>query len=99
MHILEPLSLYQFHRVAIQEPKVLLAGRNGVCADTVGTAVMGFDPQAGHMAHPFPGENHLRFLASKGLGTNDPSRIEIVGLPIEKALYPFDKKTAIEAVA
>ncbi len=78
--------------VALQEPKVLLAGRNGVCTDAVGTAVMGFDPMANHMEHPFPGENHLRFLASKGLGTNDPSRIEVVGLPIEEALYPFDKK-------
>ena len=83
--------------VAIQEPKILLAGRNGVCTDAVGTAAMGFNPQADHMAHPFPGENHLRFLASKGLGTNDPRRIEVVGLPLEKAVYPFDKKTATEA--
>ena len=85
--------------VAIEEPKVLLAGRNGVCADAVGTAVMGFNPQADHMEHPFPGENHLRFLASKGLGTNDPSRIEVVGLPLEEALYPFDKEAAAEARA
>jgi uncharacterized protein (DUF362 family) len=83
--------------VKLQEPKVLLAGRNGVCADAVGTAVMGFDPMANHMEHPFPGENHLRFLASKGMGTNDLSRIEVVGLPLKKALYPFDKKKADEA--
>ncbi len=76
--------------VAIQTPRVLLAGRNGVCADAVGCAVMGFNPQADHMVHPFPGENHLRFLASKGLGTNDLSRVEVVGLPLEKAIHPFD---------
>jgi hypothetical protein len=58
---------------------------------------MGFNPQADHMEHPFPGENHLRFLASKGLGTNDPSRIEVVGLPLEEAIYPFDKEVATEA--
>ena len=85
--------------VALQEPKVMLAGRNGVCADAVGTAVMGFDPQANHMGHPFPGENHLRLLAAKGLGANDPSRIEVVGLPLAKALHPFDKKAATGAKA
>ncbi len=83
--------------VKLQEPKVLLAGKNGVCADAVGTAVMGFDPMANHMEHPFPGENHLRFLASKGMGTNDLSRIEVVGLPIKKALHPFDNKKSAEA--
>jgi uncharacterized protein (DUF362 family) len=85
--------------VALEEPKVLLAGRNGVCADAVGTAVMGFNPQADHMEHPFRGENHLRLLASRGVGTNDPSRIDVVGLPLEKALHPFDKKTTTEAEA
>jgi uncharacterized protein (DUF362 family) len=75
--------------VAPLEPKLLLAGRNSVCTDAVCTAVMGYDPQAPHMQFPFPGENHLQLLASVGLGTNDLKRIEVAGLPIEKALSPF----------
>jgi uncharacterized protein (DUF362 family) len=75
--------------VALQEPKVLLVGRNGVCTDSVGTAVMGFDPQApaGHV--PFRGDNHLQMLCEKGIGTNDLNRIEVLGLPVEQARFLF----------
>ena len=75
--------------VAAVEPKLLLAGRNGVCTDAVATAVMGFDPQAPHGKPPFQGDNHLRLLASVGVGTNDLKRIEIAGLPLKDAVYPF----------
>ena len=60
---------------------MLLAGRNAVCTDAVCTAVMGYDPQAGHMQFPFPGENHLRLLASVGVGSIDLKRIEVRGMP------------------
>ncbi|MCX5684144.1 MAG: DUF362 domain-containing protein, partial [Planctomycetota bacterium] len=70
-------------------PKLLLAGRNAVCTDAVCTAVMGYDPAAQHMQFPFPGENHLRLLASVGVGTNDLKRIEVRGLTVEKARHPF----------
>ena len=53
---------------------------------------MGYDPQAGHGQFPFPGDNHLRLLAQAGVGTIDPKRIEVLGLPIEKALFPFNPK-------
>ncbi len=72
------------------KPGLLLAGRNAVCSDAVSTAVMGYDPQAGHGQFPFPGDNHLRLLAQAGVGTIDPKRIEVLGLPIEKALFPFN---------
>ena len=75
--------------VSIVEPKLLIAGRNGVCVDAVSTAVMGFDPQAPHGVFPFPGDNHLRLLSQTGVGTNDPGRIEIVGVPLKEAIYPF----------
>ena len=75
--------------VALIEPKVLLAGRNGVCADAIATAVMGFDPQAQHRQSPFQGDNHLRLLASVGVGTNDPKKIEIAGLSLKEAVCPF----------
>jgi hypothetical protein len=73
-------------------PKVLLAGRNGVCTDAIGTAVMGFDPQAPDMKPSFPGHNYLNLLASVGMGTNDPSGIEVRGLPLAEAVHPFGPK-------
>lgn len=78
--------------VEATEPKLLLAGRNAVCTDAVCTAVMGYDPQAAHMQFPFPGENHLRLLASAGVGTNDAKRIEVAGLSVKEALHPFRRK-------
>jgi uncharacterized protein (DUF362 family) len=75
--------------VQMTEPKLLLAGRNGVCTDAVCTAVMGFDPQAPDGQSPFPGHNYLRLLASAGIGTNDVGRIEVVGLSLKKAVHPF----------
>ncbi|HID75586.1 MAG TPA: DUF362 domain-containing protein [Planctomycetaceae bacterium] len=75
--------------VALVEPKVLLVGRNGVCVDTAATAVMGFDPQAPPDHFPFQGDNHLQLLASVGVGTNDLDRIEIIGLPLKEAVYPY----------
>jgi len=75
--------------VEVIEPKLLLAGRNAVCTDAVCAAVMGYDPQAPHMQPPFPGENHLRLLASVGVGTNNVKQIEVRGLPLKEALCPF----------
>jgi len=75
--------------VAPVQPKLLLAGKNPVCTDAVCTAVMGFDPTAGHSRLPFQGENHLCLLAEAGVGTNDPARIEVRGLPLKKAVFPF----------
>jgi uncharacterized protein (DUF362 family) len=75
--------------IGLMEPKVLIVGRNGVCTDSVGTAVMGFDPQAADGHAPFPGTNHLRLLASVGVGANDLRRIEVRGVPIKEVLCPF----------
>lgn len=80
--------------VALKEPKLLLAGRNGVCTDAVGTAVMGFDPAAPHGEFPFQGDNHLRLLASVGLGSIDLERIEVAGVPLKEAVHPFAPKDA-----
>ncbi len=80
--------------IRMVEPKVLLAGRNGVCTDAVCTAVMGFDPQAPDSKPPFPGHNYLNLLASVGMGTNDLSRIEVLGLPLKEAVHPFSSAEA-----
>lgn len=74
-------------------PKLLVVGRNAVCTDAVCAAVMGYDPQADHKQFPpFQGENHLKLLASVGVGTNDVGRIEVLGLPVPKALHPFNPR-------
>ncbi len=74
------------------QPKLLVVGRNAVCTDAVSAAVMGYDPDADHKTFPFQGENHLKLLASVGVGTNDLQRIEVRGLPVEEAVHPFNPK-------
>jgi uncharacterized protein (DUF362 family) len=79
-------------------PKLLFAGRNPVCTDAVCTAVMGYDPQAKPMQRPFQGENTMQLGASAGVGTNDLKRIEVRGLTVDQARFPFDSPPA-QAVA
>lgn len=85
--------------VAATEPNLLLVGRNAVCTDAVCTAVMGYDARTPHFEFPFPGENHLLLAAQGGVGTIDVSRIEVAGLPIEKAKHPFKQPPAAEKAA
>jgi uncharacterized protein (DUF362 family) len=70
----------------IATPRVLICGLNPVATDTVGTAVMGFSNiRATRGVAPFgPGDNHLVLAERAGLGPCDLSKIEVVGLPIEK---------------
>jgi len=71
-------------------PHLLLAGRNPVALDAVGTAVMGFDPQAKPHTPPFPsGLNHIALAAEKGLGPNRLEEIEVRGLSVDEARFPF----------
>jgi uncharacterized protein (DUF362 family) len=71
------------------QPKLLFAGRNAVCTDAVCAAAMGYDAKVGSGQFPFPGENHLRWAAEAGLGSNDSSRIEIAGLSLKEARCKF----------
>ncbi|MHB8519892.1 MAG: DUF362 domain-containing protein [Limisphaerales bacterium] len=71
------------------QPKLLFAGRNAVCTDAVCAAAMGYDPTVDHGRFPFPGENHLKWAAEAGLGTNNPARIEVAGLSVKEARFPF----------
>jgi uncharacterized protein (DUF362 family) len=81
------------------QPKLLLVGRNVVCTDAVCTAVMGHDPMAADARPPFPGENYLQLLAAAGVGTNDIDRIEVSGVPLKEAIYPFTRKlVSVEAM-
>ncbi len=76
-------------KLAVQKPGLLLAGRNPVCTDSIGTVVMGYDPMAAPATGPFAGDNHLAMAAKLGLGTNNPKEIDVVGLSINDALHPF----------
>ena len=71
------------------QPKLLFAGRNPVCTDAVCATAMGYDPMADHGHFPFPGENHIKWAAEAGVGTHDPARIEVAGLSLKEARFPF----------
>lgn len=71
-------------------PHLLFVGRNGVCTDAICTAAMGYDPQADHKQFPFMGDNHLKLLAEQGIGTIDVDDIEVRGLPLQEATFPFN---------
>ena len=78
-------------------PGVLLAGFNPVCTDTVGAAVMGYNPRAARGEPGFPrGDNTFALGEQRGLGSTDLTRIEVRGVPIEKALYSYE---AVRATA
>ncbi|MDQ2840995.1 MAG: DUF362 domain-containing protein [Acidobacteriota bacterium] len=71
-------------------PGVIVVGRNPVCTDAVGMAVMSYDPKADRGSGPFiRGNNTLKLAEAVGIGTTDLNRIEVVGLPIEQARVNF----------
>ena len=72
-------------------PGILIAGLNPVSVDVVGTAVMGYtNPRAVRGTKPFDFcDNHLLLAEEAGLGTADLSKIEVRGITIEKARYPY----------
>ena len=74
------------------QPGVLIAGLNAVNTDAVAAAVMGYDPRAPKGIAPFQTCDNTLLLAEKlGVGSAELSRIEVTGVPIDKALYQFDR--------
>ena len=74
----------------IVRPGVLIAGRNAVSVDAVGTSVMGFDPMAPRGQGAFARcLNHIALAAERGLGTADLRHIDLRGVPIEQARCPY----------
>ncbi|MCC7499211.1 MAG: DUF362 domain-containing protein [Bryobacterales bacterium] len=72
------------------KPGLLLAGKNPVCVDAVGTALMGCDPRAARGTNPFlRGDNTLLLCESMGVGTADLKKIEVTGLSIAEARFDF----------
>ncbi len=72
-------------------PGVIIVGLNPVSTDAVGTAVMGYDdPRAIRGVKPFDiCDNHILLAEKAGLGTADLKHIDVRGLTIEKARYPY----------
>ncbi len=71
-------------------PGLIIAGFNPVSTDAVGTAVMGYaDPRA-RGVRPFEScDNHLLLAEQAGLGAADLAQIDVRGMAIEKARYPY----------
>ncbi len=72
------------------KPGLLVASRNAVCADSLTTWLMGYNPMAAPATECFPGDNHLMMAQELGLGVCDPTRIEVRGLSKTQARYPFN---------
>lgn len=71
-------------------PGLIIVGRNPVCTDAVGMAVMSYDPRADRGTSPFiRGDNMLKLAEAAGIGTTDLTRIEIAGLPLRDARINF----------
>lgn len=71
-------------------PGVLALGTNAVTTDTVGTAVMGYDPAVERGSAPFAEcDNTLKLAEALGVGSADLKRIEVRGLPIEQVRFAF----------
>ncbi len=75
----------------VTTPGVLIVGLNPVSTDAVGTAVMGYEqPRAARGTKPFDFcDNHILLGEQAGLGTADLAQIDVRGLGIEKARYPY----------
>jgi uncharacterized protein (DUF362 family) len=78
-------------KLKFTSPGLIIAGLNPVCTDAVGTAVMGYEnTRASRGARPFDFcDNHLMLAEQAGLGSADLTKIDVRGLSIEKARYPY----------
>lgn len=76
---------------ALTTPGVMIVGLNPIATDAVGVAVMGYpDPQATRGTAPFQTcDNHLLCAEQAGVGTADLSRIDVRGMTIAQARYPY----------
>jgi uncharacterized protein (DUF362 family) len=71
-------------------PGVIIVGRNPVCVDAVGMAVMSYDPKADRGNSPFiRGDNSLKLAQAAGIGSADLDKIEVVGVSIPAAKINF----------
>lgn len=73
-------------------PGLLIAGKNPVTTDAVGTALMGFDPMADRGTAPFETcDSTLRLAEAHGIGVRDLRKIEVIGLPVQEGRIEYRK--------
>jgi uncharacterized protein (DUF362 family) len=74
-------------------PGVVIAGLNPVCADTVATALMGFDPRVETGLGGLKGASNMLLLAERmGLGSAELRRIDVRGVGLADAVFPFARQ-------
>ncbi len=79
------------------ESNVLVAGDNIVATDSVGTRLMGFNPNGEFPETPFLQDiNHVKLAAEVGLGPNDLSQIDLRGDGLEETTTQFHRRLAME---
>jgi uncharacterized protein (DUF362 family) len=71
-------------------PGVLMAGTNVVNTSAVAIAAMNYDPRAPKGTVPFERcDNKLLLAEQLGVGSADPSRIEVIGPSIQEVMFDF----------
>jgi uncharacterized protein (DUF362 family) len=72
-------------------PGILIAGLNQVSTDAVAIALMGYpNPLAARGTPPFATcDNHLLLASQNNVGIADLLQIEVLGMSIKSALYPY----------
>ncbi len=71
-------------------PGLMILGTNAVTTDTVGTALMGYDPRSPRGSKPFEKcDNTLLLAESLGLGSASLNNIEVRGIQVKDAITQF----------
>jgi uncharacterized protein (DUF362 family) len=71
-------------------PRLLVASKDPVAADTVGAALMGYDPAAPDGSRPFERcDNYLALAGDAGLGACRLEEIGVAGAAIEDVKFSF----------
>lgn len=72
------------------QPGLMIAGTNAVNVDAVATAAMGYSPRARKGEKPFRDcDNTLLLAEALGVGSADIKNLDLRGLPLAEAIYPF----------
>jgi uncharacterized protein (DUF362 family) len=82
------------------KPGVIVAGLNPVCTDAVSLALMNFDPMGVRGSPPFEDcDSTLKLAEDAGIGTRDLKKIEVVGVPIQSAVFDYAKIRAVRRMS
>jgi len=64
-----------------RKPGLLIAGMDPVAVDAVAATIMGHDPRE---------VEHIKIAWELGLGEMELDKVEVRGVPLEEAIYPFE---------